>query len=88
MGAILLGLSLGMVVHRPLLNDALLAVDLWGCCLTLMISGMVLWAHRKTTTNETEIAMQRLQAKTAAGLAVLAVAVIYILVGIAAPVPR
>jgi len=87
LGLACLVLSLVMVAWRPAFNDVTLLLDLYfGCPGSICLAGMVLWSHRKTVGADRAIAAQRVQAKVAIGLALVAAAIVYGLVMAAEPV--
>jgi len=85
--SVCLVLSATMVLWPPAFNDILLPIDLWGCCLSMCLAGLVLWSHRKDTSPEAGVRMQRLQCKVAVALSLVAAALVYALVIAAEPAP-
>lgn len=70
-----------MVVYRPAFTDLNVTLVLYfGSPGSLCLAGLVLWAHRKAVPPEPGIVAQRLQAKVAIGMAVVAAALVYVLV--------
>jgi len=73
-----LGLALGMLIYRPAMTDlTILLVLYFGAPGALCFAGLVLWAHRKDQSADPAIAAQRVQAKVAILLAVVAAAIVY-----------
>ena len=80
-------LAVAMLVHRPAFTDLTVTLVLYfGSPGALCFAGLVLWAHRKEDGADAGVAAQRLQAKAAITLALLAAAIVYALVIGAAPV--
>ncbi len=79
MAALLLALT--MVVYRPVFTDlAVTLVVYFGSPGALCFAGLVLWAHRKANAADEAVAGQRVQAKVAIVLALLAAAIVYLLI--------
>jgi hypothetical protein len=77
-GLLTLGLSAAMLLYRPAMTDLTILVVLYfGAPAALCFAGLVLWAHRKDESADPSIAAQRVQAKVAIPLAVLAAAIVY-----------
>ena len=77
-------LALAMVLHRPWMTDLTMTLLLYfGAPGALCLGGMVLWAHRKERSGDRGVSAQRLQAKAAVAMAVLAVGIGYALVMLA-----
>ena len=73
-----LALSALMLLYRPAMTDlTILLVLYFGAPGALCLAGLVLWAYRKQGAPDPAIASQRLQAKVAIPLAILAAAVVY-----------
>lgn len=73
-----LGLSVAMLIYRPAMTDlTVLLVLYFGAPGALCLAGLVLWAHRKDNSADPAIAAQRVQAKVAIALAILAAAIVY-----------
>lgn len=82
-------LAATMVVYRPAFNDVTVPlVVMFGAPGALCLAGIVLWHYRRDTSGEPALAVQRLQAKVAIGLALLASAIVYALVIFATPLPN
>ncbi len=76
-----LGLAVVMVVIRPAMTDLTVTLVLYfGSPGALCFGGLVLWAHRKDEAPEAGVLAQRLQAKVAVALAIVAAAIVYGLV--------
>lgn len=79
LGSLLIAVT--MIVHRPTFTDLTVTLVLYfGSPGALCLAGLVLWAHRKDDASDAGLQAQRLQAKIAIGMAVVAAAVVYILV--------
>ena len=79
LGSLLIAVS--MIVHRPTFTDLTVTLVLYfGSPGALCFAGLVLWAHRKDDASDPGLQAQRLQAKIAIGMAVVAAAIVYILV--------
>ena len=73
-------LAAGMVVHRPMMTDLAVTVVLWlGSPGSMCLAGLVLWAYRKEP-GDPAIHGQRVQAKVAIVMSILAAALVYILI--------
>jgi len=71
-------IAVGMLVYRPMMTDPTVAAVLWfGSPGALCLAGLVLWAYRKESSEDPGVVAQRLQAKVAIVLAVLAAAIVY-----------
>lgn len=83
-----LAASIWMVVQRRRLGDFefVMWLDLEVACLAMALAGLVLWGYRKRDASEAGIIQQRLQAKVAIGLSLVAVTVVYLLIILATPV--
>lgn len=80
-GLLTLGLSVAMLLYRPTMTDlTVLLVLYFGAPGALCFAGLVLWAHRKEVSNDPAVAAQRMQAKVAIALALLAAAIVYALI--------
>jgi hypothetical protein len=74
-------LAIAMLAYRPALTDlTVLLVLYFGSPGALCFAGLVLWAHRKQDAAHRAIAGQRLQAKVAILLALLAAVIVYLLI--------
>lgn len=74
-------LAAAMLVHRPIFNDLTVIVVLWfGSPAAMCLAGLVLWSHRKADSDDPGVVAQRLQAKVAIALAIVAAVIIYALV--------
>ena len=81
MGLATLVLAAAMVVHRPWLTDLMMTLVLYfGSPGTLCLGGLVLWAYRKEDAGDPGVSAQRLQAKVAIFMALLATSLAYGLV--------
>ena len=70
-----------MVLYRPAFNDALIPlVVMFGSPGALAMAGIVLWAYRKEPDDDPGIRAQRVQAKFAITLSLIAAAIVYLLV--------
>ena len=77
-GLVAFGFSAAMLLYRPALTDlTVLLVLYFGAPGALCFAGLVLWAYRKDKTGDPAIAAQRVQAKVALALAILAAAIVY-----------
>ena len=82
-------LAVAMFLYRPVFNDLTVTLVVYfGSPGALCLAGLVLWAYRKERSGDPGVAAQRVQAKFAITLAVLAAAVIYLLVGFSQPLSR
>ena len=71
-------LAATMLVYRPAMTDpAILAVLYFGAPGSLCLAGLVLWAHRNDPDPDPGLVAQRLQAKVAIVLSLIAAAIIY-----------
>jgi len=76
-----LAIALAMLVHRPVLTDlAIVAVLYFGAPGALCFAGLTLWANRKESVEDPAVVAQRLQAKVAIALAIVAAAIVYALI--------
>lgn len=74
-------LAVAMLLYRPVFNDLTVTLVIYfGSPGALCLAGLVLWAYRKERSGDPGLAAQRVQAKIAITLAVLAAAIIYLLV--------
>ena len=70
-----------MAVYRPCMTDVTVTLVLYfGSPGAMCLGGLVLWAHRKTGPEDDAVRNQRLQAKVAIGLALVAAAIVYTLI--------
>lgn len=70
-----------MWLYRPAFADLTVTLVLYfGSPGALCFAGLVLWAHRKDDAHEPGVGAQRLQAKVAATMAVIAAAIVYLLI--------
>ena len=82
-------LAATMALYRPAMTDLSVTLVLYfGSPGAFCLAGLVLWAYRKDVGAEPGIAAQRMQAKVAIGLALIAAAIVYLLVIFAEPIPR
>ena len=73
--------ALAMVLYRPLFTDVTVTLVLYfGSPGALFFAGLVLWAYRKEPTTDPGIRAQRVQAKVAIAVAVLAASIVYLLI--------
>ena len=73
--------ALAMVLHRPLFTDVTVTLVLYfGSPAAMCFAGLVLWAYRKEPTTDPGIRAQRVQAKVAIAVAVLAASIVYLLI--------
>ena len=80
-GLATLALSATMLLYRPAFTDLTVTLVLYfGSPGALCFAGLVLWAHRKEDGADPGVSAQRLQAKIAIGLALLAAAIVYMLI--------
>ena len=71
-------IAVGMLVYRPLMTEWAVTAVLWfGSPGAICFAGLVLWAYRKETGDDPGVTAQRVQAKVAIVLAVLAAAIVY-----------
>jgi len=69
-----------MLVYRPAMTDvAIVLVLYFGSPGSVCFAGLVLWAYRKDHSVDAHVAAQRLQAKVAIALAILAAVIVYLL---------
>ena len=80
LSAFCLFLSVGMFIYRPMMTDAVVAIDLWGCCLAMCFAGLLLWSYRKEKDAEPAVVMQRVQCTMSFVLSIIAAAIVYGLV--------
>lgn len=70
-----------MTLYRPTMTDLTVTLVLWfGAPGSMCLAGLVLWAHRKEPRDEPAIRAQRVQAKVAIALSILAAALVYALI--------
>lgn len=80
LGVLCLLLSGLMLVYPPAMTQGSLILVLEFLAPgSLCLAGLVLWAHRKDESPEAAVAAQRLQAKTAIVLTLLACAIVYVI---------
>jgi len=80
-GLAALVVAVAMLVYRPAMTDLGIWFVLWlSAPLSMCLAGLTLWAFRKDVSDDRAVAAQRLQAKVAIGLAVVAVTVVYLLI--------
>lgn len=80
-GLVALILAAAMIVYRPAFTDwAVTLVLYFGSPGAMCLAGLMLWAHRKDDDDDPGLNAQRLQAKTAIALAIVAAAIVYLLV--------
>lgn len=80
-GLLSLLIAVAMAIYRPVFTDLTVTLVLYfGSPGSLCFSGLVLWAHRKEDGRLPGIRDQRLQAKIAIGLALLAAVIVYLLI--------
>ena len=71
-------IAVAMLVYRPAMTDATVTAVLWfGAPGAMCLAGLVLWAYRDEGSGDEGVVAQRLQAKVAIVLAVLAAAIVY-----------
>ncbi len=81
LGMATLLLASAMLLFRPAFTDWTVTLVLYfGSPGAMCSAGMVLWAHRKDDHSDPGLESQRLQAKIAFALAVLAAAIVYALI--------
>lgn len=74
-------LASAMLLFRPTFTDWTVTLVLYfGSPGALCLAGLVLWAHRNDDHSDPGLESQRLQAKIAVTLAVLAAAIVYALI--------
>ena len=71
--------SLAMVVYRPLFNDALLPVVLYGAVTAIALGGLVLMRKSKTGEDENAVRGQRVQAKVGIALGIVSYMIVFVL---------
>lgn len=70
-----------MVVYRPAFTDWTVVLVLYfGSPGAMCLAGLMLWAHRKDADTDAGLQAQRLQARIAITLAIVAAAIVYLLV--------
>ena len=70
--------AVAMLVYRPAMTDlTVTAILYFGSPGAMCFAGLVLWAYRKGPSDDPGVLAQRLQAKFAIVLAVLAAAIVY-----------
>ncbi len=70
-----------MLVYRPAMTDLTVTFVLYfGSPGALCFAGLVLWAHRDDDCSDPGLQAQRLQAKIAIGLAIIAAGILYYLI--------
>ncbi len=75
-----LAIAAAMFGYRALFSDSGVTLVLYlGSPGALCLAGLVLWAHRKEGSSDPGVSAQRLQAKVAIGLALIAAAIVYAL---------
>ncbi len=74
-------LSATMLLYRPAFSDLSVTLVLWfGAPGAMCLAGLVLWAHRKEGHSDAGVVAQRLQAKIAIGIAIVAAGIVYALI--------
>jgi hypothetical protein len=74
-------IALGMLLFRPIMTDLSVTAVLWfGSPGAMCLGGLVLWAYRKDRTGDPGVAAQRIQAKVAIALAIVAAGIVYALI--------
>jgi len=70
--------AFSMLVYRPWMTDYTVTAVLWfGAPGAMCLAGLVLWAHHQAPPDDEGIPAQRLQAKVAIALALVAAAIVY-----------
>ena len=81
LGMATLLLASTMLLFRPAFTDLTVTLVLYfGSPGAMCFAGMVLWAHRKDDHNDPGLESQRLQAKVAITMAMLAATIVYMLI--------
>ena len=76
-----LAVAATMVVYRPAFADWTVTLVLYfGSPGAMCFAGLILWAYRKEDSTDAGVAAQRLQAKVAIAIALLAAAIVYLLI--------
>lgn len=76
-----LAVAATMVVYRPAFTDWTVTLVLYfGSPGAMCFAGLILWAYRKEDSTDAGVAAQRLQAKVAIAIALLAAAIVYLLI--------
>ena len=76
-----LAVATTMVVYRPAFTDWTVTLVLYfGSPGAMCFAGLILWAYRKEDSTDAGVAAQRLQAKVAIAIALLAAAIVYLLI--------
>ena len=74
-------LAATMVLYRPAMTDNTIPIVLWaGSPGAICLAGLVLWASRKIDHPDPGLVSQRLQAKVAITMAIIAAALVYLLI--------
>ena len=82
-------IALAMVVYRPAFTDlTVLLVTYFGTPGALCFAILILWSYRKDLDPEPGVVAQRVQAKFAIVMALVAAALVYLLVIFSTPIPR
>lgn len=84
-----LGLAGTMLLYRPAFTEFTMILFMeFMAPGTLCLAGLVLWSHRKDKSPEPAVVAQRLQAKVAIALTLIAVAIVYVIFFVLANRPR
>jgi hypothetical protein len=81
LGALFLGFSIVAAFYSPALNRYTIIAALWGPAAAMTLASLVLWSLRHEPPT-TPVRMQRVQAGVGIGLSLLAVIVVYVLIGV------
>lgn len=74
-------LSVTMLLYRPAFTDLAVILVLWfGAPGAMCLGGLALWAYRKEGQSDAGVVAQRLQAKIAIGMAIVAAGIVYALI--------
>jgi len=76
-----LAMSIAMLVRRAWFTDVWLTVTLYTAILSLTLAGLTLWALRKEPPTGPGVAGRRRQCQVGIALSLLAIAIVYALVG-------
>ena len=87
-GLLMCGLSIAMVVYRPLFNDVMLPIVLYGAVLAITFGGLVLMRRTQPEDLMHAVAAQKMQAKVGIALGTLSFMIVYVLLKLAQPWSR
>ena len=87
-GLIMAGLSIAMVVYRPLFNDWALPVVLYGAVGAIALGGLVLMRKSQPGDEPNAAQAQRIQAKVGVSLGIVSYMIVFVLFKLANQIVR